>query len=86
MILKQHRNRPGDVHSNIFQAGGGEHTKQLVEDGGEELHHHMSLHGVQTLIERGNCDLGTEQTPAGLKHPSGQTSRLQMQLPFPEGG
>lgn len=43
---------PGHVDSHIFVCGSGQDTKELVEDGGQEVDHHMTLHGVETLEER----------------------------------
>lgn len=40
---------PGDVDSHIFLCGTGENPKQLIKGGGQEVDHHMALHGMQTL-------------------------------------
>lgn len=42
---------PGDVDCYILLSGTGEHPEQLIENGGQELDHHMTLHGMQTLKE-----------------------------------
>lgn len=42
-------NVPGDVDGHVLLGGAGEHAEQLVQGGGQELDHHMTLHGVQTL-------------------------------------
>lgn len=41
--------KPGDINSNIILTGDDEHTKQLIQNGGKKLHHHMSLHSMKTL-------------------------------------
>lgn len=43
---------PGHVDSHILVCGSGEDTEQLVEDGGQEVDHHMTLHCVETLEGR----------------------------------
>lgn len=42
-------NLPGDVDRHILLSGTGEHPEELVQGGGQELDHHMTLHGMQTL-------------------------------------
>ncbi len=65
--MKAAQLRPGDVHSNIILTGDDEHTKQLVQNGGEELHHHMSLHGMQTLQRTREIDLWSQDEMGGLQ-------------------
>ena len=43
------RHLPGDVDCHVLLGGTGEHPEQLIQGGGQELDHHMTLHGVQTL-------------------------------------
>lgn len=42
---------PGDVDCYILLSRTGQHPEQLIEDGGQELDHHVTLHGVKTLKE-----------------------------------
>lgn len=42
-------NLPGDIDCHVLLGGASEHPEQLVEGGGQELDHHVTLHGVQTL-------------------------------------
>lgn len=42
-------NLPGDVNRHLLIGSAGQHTEQLVQNGGKELDHHMTLHGVKTL-------------------------------------
>lgn len=37
---------PGDVDRHILLGGTGEHPKQLIQDGRQELDHHMTFHGM----------------------------------------
>ena len=43
---------PRDVHRHLLVGGGGQDPEQLVEHGGQELDHHVALHGVETLRGR----------------------------------
>lgn len=43
------RHLPGDVDGHILLGGTGKHPKQLIQGGRQELDHHVTLHGVQTL-------------------------------------
>lgn len=40
---------PGDVDRHVLLGGTGQHPEQLIQGGGQELDHHMALHGMQTL-------------------------------------
>lgn len=42
-------NPPGDIHGHVLLGGAGQHPEQLVQDGGQEVDHHVALHGVQAL-------------------------------------
>lgn len=42
---------PGDIDCYILLSCTGQHPEELIEDGGQELDHHVTLHGVQTLKE-----------------------------------
>lgn len=37
---------PGDVDRHILLGGTGKHPKQLIQDGRQELDHHMTFHGM----------------------------------------
>lgn len=40
---------PGDVYCDVLLCVTGQDPEQLIEDGWQELDHHMTLHGMQTL-------------------------------------
>lgn len=40
---------PGHIHCHILEGGAGQHSDELVQDGGKEVDHHVTLHGVETL-------------------------------------
>lgn len=47
---------PGDIDCHVLLGCASEHPEQLVEGGGQELDHHVTLHGVQTLrLTDDNC-------------------------------
>lgn len=44
---------PGHVHGHILVRGSGQDAEQLVEDGGQKVDHHVTLHRMETLWEGG---------------------------------
>lgn len=62
---------PGNIDSYILMRGPGENAKQLVEDGGQKVDHHMTFHCMKTLVEMKklfNIDRHqSEITPINLK-------------------
>lgn len=43
---------PGHVDGHVLVRGSGQDAEELVEDGGQEVDHHVPLHGVETLVKR----------------------------------
>lgn len=43
---------PCHVDSHILMCGSSQDTEQLVEDGGQKIDHHMTLHGMKALRNR----------------------------------
>jgi len=58
---------PGDVHCHILLWGAGQDPKQLIEDGWQELDHHMTLHGMQTLRAKRKWDVFLKRTITSCK-------------------
>lgn len=52
---------PGYIDCHILLCGTGEHPEQLIQDGGQELDHYMTLHGMQALREKHHGELSVEQ-------------------------
>lgn len=53
---------PGHVDSHILVCGSGQDAEQLVENGGQKVHHHMTLHRMETLGEKG----GSKERKEGI--------------------
>lgn len=49
---------PGHVNGHILVRGSGQDTEQLVEDGGQKVDHHVTLHRMETLWEGGRREGG----------------------------
>lgn len=40
---------PGDIDCHVLLGGTGQDPEQLIQGGGQELDHHVALHGMETL-------------------------------------
>ena len=47
---------PRDVDRHLLVGGRRQNPEQLVEHGGQEVDHHVALHGVETLRGRSQAD------------------------------
>lgn len=48
---------PGGVHCHVLVTRRRQDMHQLIQDGWQELNHHVTLHGMETLTKRGGNEL-----------------------------